>query len=70
MESDTITKHPHTETAPSWNGGSEPFKAVSYTHLDVYKRQIYHWYPKMYGRFMNETLGKIPVCLLYTSRCV
>jgi len=20
---------------------------------------IYHWYPKMYGRFMNETLGKI-----------
>ena len=20
---------------------------------------IYHWYPKMYGRFMNETLGRI-----------
>jgi len=20
---------------------------------------VYHWYPKMYGRFMNETLGKI-----------
>ncbi|NNF35418.1 MAG: cytochrome c oxidase subunit I [Saprospiraceae bacterium] len=20
---------------------------------------IYHWYPKMYGRFMNETLGKL-----------
>ncbi len=20
---------------------------------------IYHWYPKLYGRFMNETLGKI-----------
>lgn len=20
---------------------------------------IYHWYPKMYGRFMNETLGKV-----------
>ncbi|MBC7884407.1 MAG: cbb3-type cytochrome c oxidase subunit I [Saprospiraceae bacterium] len=20
---------------------------------------IYHWYPRMYGRFMNETLGKI-----------
>ena len=20
---------------------------------------IYHWYPKMYGRFMNETMGKI-----------
>lgn len=20
---------------------------------------IYHWFPKMYGRFMNETLGKI-----------
>ena len=20
---------------------------------------IYHWYPKMFGRFMNETLGKI-----------
>jgi len=19
---------------------------------------IYHWYPKMFGRFMNETLGK------------
>lgn len=20
---------------------------------------VYHWYPKMYGRFMNETIGKI-----------
>ncbi|MCB9309121.1 MAG: cbb3-type cytochrome c oxidase subunit I [Lewinellaceae bacterium] len=20
---------------------------------------VYHWYPKMYGRFMNETLGKV-----------
>jgi cytochrome c oxidase subunit 1 len=20
---------------------------------------VYHWYPKMFGRFMNETLGKI-----------
>jgi cytochrome c oxidase subunit 1 len=20
---------------------------------------IYHWFPKMYGRFMNETLGKV-----------
>lgn len=20
---------------------------------------IYHWYPKMYGRFMNETIGKV-----------
>ena len=20
---------------------------------------VYHWYPKMYGRFMNETMGKI-----------
>jgi cytochrome c oxidase subunit 3 len=27
MESDTLTNHHHTETAPSWGGGSEPFKA-------------------------------------------
>ena len=20
---------------------------------------VYHWFPKMYGRFMNETLGKL-----------
>src|SRR6476660_6276948 len=24
---------------------------------------IYHWYPKMTGRFMNETLGRVHFCL-------
>jgi len=27
---------------------------------------IYYWFPKMFGRMMNETLGKIHFCLTFT----
>ena len=36
--------------------------AVSYTHLDVYKRQAH--------TFTQHEIGHIGICLLYTSRCV
>ena len=39
-----------------WRSG-----AVSYTHLDVYKRQLLHFAP-FFLWFV--------ICLLYTSRCV
>ena len=44
---------------------------VSYTHLDVYKRQLFvgailAWMTKAALRFG----GPLGVCLLYTSRCV
>ena len=60
--------------------------SVSYTHLDVYKRQIYG---VVDGLFVSNFVGKTPfaainlimpflmafgalgfICLLYTSRCV
>ena len=37
---------------------------------------VYHWFPKMFGRFMNETLGKIHfgvpwlVRMLYSGLCI
>ena len=44
----------------------DEFDAVSYTHLDVYKRQRYFLCP--YGSVNGG--WKIHTCLLYTSRCV
>ena len=60
-----------------------PSVAVSYTHLDVYKRQVYS---EFYGFFdglkgvgPEEAVGlsaaetlreQFRICLLYTSRCV
>ena len=38
-------------------------EAVSYTHLDVYKRQLYP-----FAHLYLHTVS--PICLLYTSRCV
>ena len=32
---------------------------VSYTHLDVYKRQVYYWLPKWTGHMYDEKLGKL-----------
>ena len=37
--------------------------AVSYTHLDVYKRQIQYFSQRVYDH-------AVATCLLYTSRCV
>ena len=54
--------------------------AVSYTHLDVYKRQVKGFVqqaievcelpagPYMYGEMLDSDL--VQICLLYTSRCV
>ena len=46
--------------------------AVSYTHLDVYKRQIIYRCPSIYfGRPCFSWFYRLfGVCLLYTSRCV
>ena len=57
--------------------------AVSYTHLDVYKRQCYdkaHYFAQKLssiglprrekGPFFHEFATECPGCLLYTSRCV
>ena len=51
---------------------------VSYTHLDVYKRQIMEWskthvYTSLYvcwGAFAGLYYNHGIDCLLYTSRCV
>ena len=47
--------------------------AVSYTHLDVYKRQVYQ-HPGgglLLFVVLKEVLGVLAgACLLYTSRCV
>ena len=58
-------------------------KPVSYTHLDVYKRQAFIAEDKMVDRFtrcsneLRDATNKVAVrqalahpCLLYTSRCV
>ena len=41
--------------------------AVSYTHLDVYKRQAFQSPPASVRRRRRR---EPPACLLYTSRCV
>ena len=52
---------------------------VSYTHLDVYKRQVHicaKWESVLSGANHGRSPQKIPIlalnynCLLYTSRCV
>ena len=61
-------------------GSADTALAVSYTHLDVYKRQelgylpfsqaggalLFHLLSKLY----EHTSVVITTCLLYTSRCV
>ena len=57
---------------------AEYSQAVSYTHLDVYKRQIYTGFcgstPSFLRRFrictMMVLFAEYIYCLLYTSRCV
>ena len=51
---------------------SEMSEPVSYTHLDVYKRQKYDRFDEMVEMFceLRKSKGVTPVCLLYTSRCV
>ena len=47
------------------------FKSVSYTHLDVYKRQVQVVYAVMslHSAVLNS-VAHLNSCLLYTSRCV
>ena len=65
---------PHLDMVP-W--------AVSYTHLDVYKRQVVNMaiiiinaftnlkrVKKAVSRMMNISVAGYMACLLYTSRCV
>ena len=60
-------------------GATEPSAVpVSYTHLDVYKRQVLGLLAAMYGPVAGGLIGFIGHalidlswgCLLYTSRCV
>ena len=68
-----------------YRGKANSTATVSYTHLDVYKRQILNcslnaphplvrtYYPRMYE--VTYLLGMLAgvltkTCLLYTSRCV
>ncbi len=58
----------------------EPSQPVSYTHLDVYKRQTQARTPgatlrpratsAAARRSLRRLLVQEPICLLYTSRCV
>ena len=49
--------------------GMHTIKAVSYTHLDVYKRQAVVFVANLAYDFRQQ-FKKDVVCLLYTSRCV
>ena len=44
--------------------------AVSYTHLDVYKRQAYDPCPAERHAVRRHSFRQYGGCLLYTSRCV
>ena len=46
--------------------------AVSYTHLDVYKRQVMGYYCGYLALMGALATGaeRVYLCLLYTSRCV
>ena len=48
------------------------YNSVSYTHLDVYKRQLPFsvWLPRLAGGRDARQFGDGNPCLLYTSRCV
>ena len=43
---------------------------VSYTHLDVYKRQKQDWADVKRVEIWPKDLERLYTCLLYTSRCV
>ena len=73
------------ETVSAYAAAKGGLKTVSYTHLDVYKRQVIdHRYGELKaylvqgGDNMGQVLGGCHqvyvicplVCLLYTSRCV
>ena len=53
---------------------SDRYTAVSYTHLDVYKRQLYHGVEVLFGAagIFHTAVGAmraffVHTCLLYTS---
>ena len=49
---------------------NEGFQAVSYTHLDVYKRQAHTLVQAANVLLLLGILVGFRICLLYTSRCV
>ena len=60
------------ETEVVMDTEKEMIEAVSYTHLDVYKRQVQVCFG-VYGflKFFKIYNGNVlRICLLYTSRCV
>ena len=64
---------------PDSNGEQQRLEAVSYTHLDVYKRQLQATIDTLQGQLevkdrqieqQAQTITRLTDCLLYTSRCV
>ena len=64
---------PYTPSTPRMLFTREEVKSVSYTHLDVYKRQggynNYNSYGARHGS-LPTVISSDYTCLLYTSRCV
>ena len=56
------------EDLDKYMAASYVLEPVSYTHLDVYKRQDYEIYLSNAGT--GELSVRVKGCLLYTSRCV
>ena len=61
--------------AGSGLSSSAAYEAVSYTHLDVYKRQVWLLavvlvYSVTYISLNNKGVAAVSACLFYTSRCV
>ena len=57
----------------NWLKLSDYLKAVSYTHLDVYKRQVLRFSAVIWLKTADcppPVVVPICTCLLYTSRCV
>ena len=61
-----------TGKGPSSARAEDGPRPVSYTHLDVYKRQVTHLFETVEeGLIWTQIVQKMAeICLLYTSRCV
>ena len=57
LDKSHITVHTYPGTHP--DNGIATFRAVSYTHLDVYKRQVHHWSVRC-GRHRRRGRGVRP----------
>ena len=80
MSKTNADRYPGDEEISDKLYGMDYSQAVSYTHLDVYKRQYQHLYgdnpendltsDEFKQQVENTEYGVLLACLLYTSRCV